>query len=55
MPVDEAAKQMIVAWANSGGFAAVHNAGATDEQIAEDFLRWITTQGWTLLNTGDLT
>lgn len=48
-----AAKGLVMQWAKSEGFAAIHNGAAegrpaTDDQIADDFLRWVTAQGWIL-------
>lgn len=34
-------REILIAWASSGGFAAVHNAGATDAQIVDDLLAWL--------------
>lgn len=38
-------RETLIAWASSGGFAAVHNAGATDAQIVDDLLKWMTLNG----------
>ena len=40
---------VILAWANSGGFAATHDQGATPEAIADDMLRFLQTVGWKLV------
>lgn len=38
-------REILVAWASSEGFAAVHNGAATDEQIVDDLLKWLATHG----------
>lgn len=35
------ARATLLAWAQSGGFAAVHNQGATDVAIVDDLLVWL--------------
>lgn len=35
------AKQVLLDWAESGGFAALHGGGATNEAIVEDLLLFI--------------
>ena len=40
---------VILAWANSGGFAATHDQGATPEAIADDMLRFLQAVGWKLV------
>lgn len=41
-------KAIILAWVNSPGFAATHNGKATDEQIVDDFLKWLDANGLTI-------
>lgn len=35
------ARETLVEWASSPGFAAIHNGQATNEQIVEDLLKWL--------------
>lgn len=35
------ARDLLLGWAKSEGFAAIHNGQATDEQIVDDLLRWL--------------
>jgi hypothetical protein len=44
-------REILIAWASSGGFAAVHNAGATDAQIVDDLLRWLAANGFEIVAT----
>lgn len=39
-------REILVSWANSEGFAAVHNGAATDEQIVDDLLAFRWKQGF---------
>lgn len=39
------AREVLLAWAKSEGFAAIHNGGATDEQIVHDLVRWLMDHG----------
>lgn len=43
------AKVVLLAWAESGGFAATHGAGATSEAIVEDLLGFLEREGWALV------
>jgi hypothetical protein len=43
-------REILIAWASSGGFAAVHNAGATDAQIVDDLLKWLAKHGLRIAN-----
>lgn len=47
---DDAARAVLIAWANSGGFAAVHNAGATDAQIVDDLLAYLDRRGFLIIS-----
>jgi hypothetical protein len=38
-------REILVAWANSEGFAAIHNGTATNEQIIEDLLKFLWNNG----------
>ena len=46
---DYEAKGLVLAWAESGGFAAVHGAGASSDAIADDFLKYARRCGWKLV------
>lgn len=49
------ARELILAWARSPGFAAIHNGAATDEQIADDLLGFMAKHFMTITpNTGAL-
>ena len=39
---------VILRWAASGGFAATHQANATDKAIAADLIQFIDAIGWEL-------
>jgi hypothetical protein len=39
--MNASARSILIAWAQSEGFAAVHNGGATDEQIVDDLLAYL--------------
>lgn len=43
-------RQILLAWVNSGGFAATHSANprAVDEAIVDDLLRFLKEAGWSL-------
>ena len=43
----------ILAWAQSGGFAATHNAGASDDAIASDMLRYFRRYGVKIVRLSD--
>ena len=49
---DREARAVLLAWAESGGFAATHGAGATSEEIADDFLGYARRIGWKLVRLG---
>ena len=38
---DRKARSMLLAWAESGGFAATHGAGASSGEIADNFLKYM--------------
>lgn len=38
---DAAVRALLLGWAKSEGFAAIHNLQATDEQIVDDLLKWL--------------
>ena len=40
------ARSVLIAWAQSEGFAAVHNGQATDEAIVDDLLAYLERQGF---------
>lgn len=40
------ARSLILAWAESGGFAATHAAGASSEAIADDLIRFLREKGY---------
>lgn len=46
-----AARDTLLAWAQSGGFAAVHNQGATDVAIVDDLLAWLARHEMALCQT----
>lgn len=35
------AREVLLAWAKSPGFAAIHNGAATDEQVVDDLVAWL--------------
>lgn len=35
------AREVLLAWAKSPGFAAIHNGQATDEQIVDDLIAYL--------------
>ena len=37
----EQEREIVLTWARSPGFAAIHNSEATDEQIADDFIAYL--------------
>lgn len=45
------ARPILIAWAQSEGFAAVHNGAATDEQIVDDLLSYLEERGFGVLST----
>ena len=49
----DAATVMVLKWANSEGFAALHGAGADDGKIAEDLVMWLEAQDWFLISADD--
>lgn len=38
-------REILLAWAKSEGFAAIHNGAATDEQIVDDLVKWLEFHG----------
>ena len=40
------AREALLAWAKSEGFAAIHNGTATDEQIVDDLLAFLKSKGF---------
>jgi hypothetical protein len=42
----ESPRAVLIAWAKSEGFAAVHNGVATDEQIVDDLLAYLDKRGF---------
>ena len=38
-------RAILLAWAESGGFAATHGAGATNEAIVDDLLAFLAREG----------
>lgn len=38
-------RTILLAWAESGGFAATHGAGATNEAIVDDLLAFLAREG----------
>ena len=50
----DAATAMVLKWANSEGFAALHGAGAPDGKIAEDLVMWLEAQSWFLISDDEL-
>jgi hypothetical protein len=40
------ARAVLIAWAQSEGFAAVHNGAATDERIVDDLLAYLLERGF---------
>jgi hypothetical protein len=47
-------KHLFLAWAESGGFAATHDAGATSEAIVDDLLTFLRKKGVALFLVGDV-
>lgn len=45
-------REVLIAWASSEGFAAVHNGTATDEQIVDDLLKWLREHGLAIVDLG---
>ena len=39
------ARDVLLAWAESGGFAAVHGGGASNEAIVDDLLAFLRREG----------
>ncbi len=46
---DYEAKALVLAWAESGGFAATHGAGGSPDAIADDFIKYTWKCGWKLV------
>jgi hypothetical protein len=46
MRTTSVARDVLVAWAKSEGFAAIHNGAATDEQIVDDLLAYLDERGF---------
>ena len=46
---DYEAKGLVLAWAESGGFAATHGAGASPDAIADDFIKYTRMYGWKIV------
>lgn len=42
----EAARQAVIEWADSGGFAAVHNSGGSPETITDDMIAFLWRKGF---------
>ena len=38
-------RTILLAWAESGGFASTHGAGASNEAIVDDLLAFLTREG----------
>ena len=43
------AHEVLLAWAKSEGFAAIHNGEATDEQIVDDLMAWLAARNVALV------
>ena len=43
------AKEIIIAWSESGGFFAVHNTGGTPENITDDLLSFLDVNGFEII------
>ena len=48
-------RDTLIAWASSGGFAATHEAGATEGAIADDLLRFLADRGCWIVDGPDTT
>lgn len=45
-------KAALLAWAESGGFAALHSGGASNEAIVEDLLDYLAREGLAIAPLG---
>lgn len=43
------AREALLAWAESPGFAAIHKGQATNEQIVDNLLEWLATAGFVII------
>ena len=43
------ARATVIAWADSGGFAAVHDTGGTPESITDDLLKYLHRHGYAIV------
>lgn len=46
-------REILIAWAASDGFAAIHNGAVTDEQIVDDLLAWLYDHDLHIVGSGD--
>ena len=46
-----AARDVLLRWSESGGFAAQHNTGATAAEIVEDLLVFLAREGFVVVQT----
>jgi len=42
-------RALVLAWAESGGFAATHGAGASPEAIVDDLLAFLARKGYAIV------
>ncbi len=43
------ARGAVIAWASSGGFAAVHDTGGTPENITDDMIGYLKKHGFAIV------
>ncbi len=49
MMADAKARAVLLEWAESGGFAAVHGAAASNEAIVDDLLKYLRERCLTII------